>query len=258
MLSITDHDRRYWQYEYDITARYIIPLLKYWQIPTAGASLLDVGCGDGGNMCALIDAGLRCKGFDIESRRIELAECMKGERQCEFRTGDLAADPRPFQNERFNLVFLHDVFEHLEQKEEMLRILGGYLAPVGQIVMTFPPYYSAYGAHQQLLTSPLGRIPFIHLVPGFCGKIFSRLPGETPVFVTEIQKLARLRMGISTFENIVRRTGFSIRAKRLYLISPNHIRFGFRPVGAGILGNIPGIREILVSGVVYILSKSSM
>lgn len=257
MLNVTDHDRRYWHYEYQMTARHIVPLMRGWGIAAEGTSLLDVGCGDGGGVCAFVDAGLRCKGFDLESRRIELAEFMKGKRQCEFRTGDIAADPRPFQNERFDLVFLHDVIEHLDYKEEMLRMLGKYLAPGGRIVMTFPPYYSAYGAHQQLLRSSLGRIPFIHLLPVFWGTILPRLSGEAPVFIAEIRKLAGYRMGIAAFERIVLRAGFSIVAKRLYLFSPNYIRFGIRPVSAGVVGRIPGVREILVNGVVYLLSQSS-
>jgi SAM-dependent methyltransferase len=257
MITVTDHDRWYWQYEYDITARYLIPLLQKWGVPMAGVSLLDVGCGDGGNMCALIDAGLRCKGFDLDLRRVELAEHMKGNRLCEFKTGDLASGTRPYENERFDLIFLHDVFEHLEEKEEMLDVLGRYLIPGGQIIITFPPYYSAYGAHQQLLTSWLGRIPFVHLIPGMCSTIFPGLKGEASIFTAEIQKLAGLKMGISCFENIVERAGLFIRARQFYLTSPNHIRFGIRPTHAGILGKIPIVREIAVSGVVYLISKTS-
>ena len=258
MITVTDHDRRYWQYEYDTTARYLVPLLREWGISTTGVSLLDVGCGDGGNLCAMVDAGLRCKGFDLEPRRIELAERMKGNRQCEFTTGDLASEIRPFENERFDLVFLHDVFEHLERKGEMLSLLGRYLVSGGQLIITFPPYYSAFGAHQQLLKSWLGRIPFVHLLPGMCGTIIPALPGEASVFIAEIQKLARSKMGISAFEKIVGSSGFSIKTKQLYLISPNHIRFGLSPAGAGIIGRMPGVREIIVSGVVYLLSKTQL
>jgi SAM-dependent methyltransferase len=256
MITVTDHDRWYWQYEYDITARYLVPLLRQWGVRETGVSLLDVGCGDGGNMAALADAGFRCKGFDLEPRRIELAEHLKGNRNCEFRIGDLASGARPYENERFDLVFLHDVFEHLEQKNEMLKILGRYLRPGGLIVITFPPYYSAFGAHQQLLTSWLGRIPFIHLLPGMCNTIFPGLKGEASVFTAEIQKLARLKMGITVFENIIKRAGFLVRARQFYITSPNHIRFGIRPVRAGIIGKIPVVREIAVSGVVYLLSKT--
>lgn len=255
MLTIADHDRLYWKYEYDTTARHVIPLMRRWGIVPDGKMLLDVGCGDGGNICALADAGFRCKGFDLDQRRIELAGMMKENRPCEFFTGDLGSDPPPLRGETFDLVFLHDVFEHLERKQEMLLRLGEYLAPEGRLIITFPPYYSAFGAHQQLLNSIAGRIPFIHLVPGFSETMLPRLVGEPKVFVDEIRKLARLRMGIGAFEAVVHDAGFRIRASKGYFISPNHIRFGLRPVGGGMLGKIPGVREIIISGVIYLLSK---
>ena len=74
--------------------------------------------------------------------------------------------------------------------------------------------------------------------------------------VAEVQKLARLKMGMKQFERIARDRGLRIERRRAYLISPNHIRFGLRPFAAGPLARVPVIREFACTGVVYLLSKA--
>lgn len=254
--NATDHDRLYWQYEYDVAAQYLIPLLKQWNIPIEGATFLDIGCGDGGGLSAFADAGMICKGFDIEKYRIDLSKILSDQRSFETITGNIYDTPPPFKGETFDLVLLHDVFEHLVYKTEALEIIRSYLAPKGRLIITFPPYYSAFGAHQQLLLSPLGKIPFLHLIPFINTKIIPNLPNERKPFVAEILKLARMKMGIAEFERIVRSCGFNIERRKFFLIAPNHIRFGLKPISAGIFGSIPIIREITVSGTVFSLRSS--
>lgn len=253
MTEITDAGRAYWQYEYDVMALYLLPLLREWGVQIEGATVLDIGCGDGGGIGAMADAGMRCRGFDIEQPYIELAKAMKGDREIEFTTGDIYAAEKPFAGERFDIVILHDVFEHIERKEEVLEIIKSYLALNGRVVITFPPYFSAFGAHQQFLRSKLGRVPFFHLVPFAVSSIIPRLRGEDPRLVAEIRKLRSLRMGIGRFESLAGRAGYGIERKKFYLVGPNHIRFGLVPVAAGVTGSIPVVRELLVSGVVYLL-----
>lgn len=256
-MQITDHDEKYWRYEYDVVALYFLPLLKRWGVTIKGAQVLDIGCGDGGGISALCDAGMDCKGFDLEQRRVDLANIKKGDRTLEIVQGDLFCKPVPFNNEKFDLVILHDVIEHLEDKMRGLDLVSSYLKPTGRLLVTFPPYFSAYGAHQQLLQTRWARIPFFHLLPFSLSVLLPKLKEEHQPFVREIKKIARLKMGIRSFEQIVRATGIlGIEQKISYFIRPNHIRFGLKPVEAGIFGKIPLIREFVVSGVAYLLSQT--
>jgi hypothetical protein len=122
-------------------------------------------------------------------------------------------------------------------------------------MITFPPYYSAYGAHQQLLQTSWAKMPFVHLMPFALSKVLPRLKGESPYFVGEIQKLGRLKMGMRRFEEIANRSALTIVAKQAYFISPNHIRFGLKPIPAGKVSEIPILGEMMCTGVVYLLSK---
>ena len=253
-MEISAHAGRYWQYEYDVSARYMVPLLEHWGIGLRDRSVLDVGCGEGGGLCALSDRGAQSYGFDIDERRVQVARVLKGTRAIEFATGDLYAERLPFPGMLHDLVVLHDVFEHLDHKVKTLGKLREIMSPGAAMLITFPPYYSAYGAHQQHLRAWYAQFPFVHLVPYGASSILPRLKDEFPHVVEEVQKLARLKMGMRSFEKIVVAAGFHVAHKKTYLISPNHIRFGLRPVAAGPLGGIPYLNEVLCTGAIYLLS----
>lgn len=254
MIETTQHDRFYWQYEYELVAKHLLPLLNIWGIAPKGLRLLDVGCGDGGGLAAFHDAGMVCRGFDIEPRRVELAHQMNDRRQMDLRVGNIYERPVPFTGEKFDLVVLHDVFEHLERKEEVLQTLKSYPTANGNLVITFPPYFSAFGAHQQLMKSWFARLPYVHLLPLMVSHVFPLLKNEHQPFVKEIQTLSRLKMGMGKFERLLPPAGFQIAAKQGYLIGPNHIRFGLKPVPSNGISSIPLLGELLTTGVVYLLS----
>jgi len=256
-MELSEQSRRYWEYEYDVASKYMIPLLEQWGARFEGGSMIDVGCGEGGGVCAMHDRGLRCSGFDIEGPRVELARALQGNRPIRWAVGNLYTNDLPFSGEEFDLVVLHDVFEHLEQKQVVLEKLKKYMKRGGLLMITFPPYFSAYGAHQQLLSAYWPKVPFFHLVPFALKGILPRLKGESPYVVQEIQKLGRLKMGMRKFEGIIHRGGMSIVGKQAYLIGPNHIRFGLKPIPAGPIADIPLLREVACTGVAYLLSSDS-
>jgi SAM-dependent methyltransferase len=254
-MTATEHTQTYWRYQYDVSANSIAPLLQRWGLVLEGASVIDVGCGEGGGLCALHDRGAHCVGFDVDEPRIHAAMQMRGDRRVEFATGNLYQDPLPFGGTERDLVVLHDVFEHLDRKPEMIEKLKRLMKPAGRLLITFPPYYSAYGAHQQHLRSSVARIPFFHLLPFSVSFLVPRLRREAPEIVEEVQKLGRLRMGMRKFEGIAAAGGLRIEQKEAYLISPNHIRFGLKPIPAGPVSRLPVISELFCTGVVYFLSK---
>ncbi len=252
-----DQTRKYWQYEYDVSAKYMIPLLEHWGASVKGATVIDVGCGEGGGLCAMLDAGAKsCCGFDIEVGRVEAAKLLKGEREMFLSIGDLYGEKLPYTENQYDIVVLHDVFEHLDNKDTLIKKLAAYAKPNGRIMITFPPYYSAYGAHQQLLNNHWAKLPFFHLLPFALSRILPRLKGEYPHIIEEIQKLGRLKMGMKRFEAIVERNGLKVAGKQAYLVSPNHIRFGLKPIPAGTVAEIPILGEVACTGVVYVLSKA--
>jgi hypothetical protein len=49
--------------------------------------------------------------------------------------------------------------------------------------------------------------------------------------------------------------GLRIAGKQAYIISPNHIRFGLKPMPGNLAAAIPLLGEIVTSGVVYLLGN---
>lgn len=250
---IPDYTKQYWQYEYDVVHRTIAPLLVSWGVDLHQARVLDIGCGEAGGLAALSDRGAHCWGFDIDQQRIDHARAMIGSRAMTLAAGDLYRDP-PFAGHRFDLVVLHDVFEHLENKRSGMQALAAFLTPSGKLLITFPPYFSAFGAHQQLLSTWYARLPFFHLLPFSLTFLLPRLSKEHQPFVDEIMKLGRLKMGMRHFERVVREAGMHMDRKQAYLLSPNYVRFRLPPVPAGPLARIPGLSELLCTAVIYLLS----
>jgi SAM-dependent methyltransferase len=254
-MDVTEHDKKYWRYEYDVVANYLIPLLRRWGVQIEEARLLDVGCAYSGGICAMHDAGMVCRGFDFDERFVAIANGLRGNRKFHIVLADIHEDPAPYAGETFDLVVLHDVFEHLEKKHLALQRLKSYLSQAGEILITFPPYYSAFGAHQQVLNSKFARLPYFHLLPFALTAILPRLMDEHRPFIEEVQRLGKMKMGLAKFERLVDEAGLHVAHRKHYLIGPNHIRFGLKPVGAGILGRIPGIRELLTTGAIYLIAR---
>jgi len=253
MIEVSEHHRRYWKYEYDVSHDFMAPLVESWGVTLKGASVLDVGCAEGGGLCAFHDLGAVCTGFDITPERIAFGDVLRGDRSMECIVGDLHATPPPFAGRTFDLVMLHDVFEHLEEKVKALGILRTYLRPGGRILITFPPYFSAYGAHQQHLNLPVARLPFFHLIPFAASKLVPRLKGESAFMKSEVDRFRREKMGLARFRRIAREAGMNVVNEQSYIISPNHIRFGLKPIPAGIAGRIPVINEVICTGVAFFL-----
>ena len=81
------------------------------------------------------------------------------------------------------------------------------------------------------------------------------MKGEDSLIIEEVQKLVRNKMGMRKFEALVGESEVTIVGKQAYLISPNHIRFGFKPIPAGPVAEIPVLGELMCTGVVYLLSR---
>lgn len=108
-------------------------------------TLLEAGCGTGGNLSLLRKFGaLDAFEFDTDSRMT--AQAKSG---MEIPFGALPDDV-PFGDRRYDLIVLLDVLEHIEMDEASLAALGNMLAPQGRILITVPAMPWLWSKHDDV------------------------------------------------------------------------------------------------------------
>lgn len=107
-----------------------------------GASILEAGCGTGGNLAMLRSLGdLDAFEYDQEARR--RAEEKSG---LEIAGGALP-DELPYPEKSYDLIALFDVLEHVEADSASLKALATRLTPEGRILLTVPAYQWLWSKH---------------------------------------------------------------------------------------------------------------
>jgi 2-polyprenyl-3-methyl-5-hydroxy-6-metoxy-1,4-benzoquinol methylase len=252
----------YRSYQGSLAERYLIPVLERWGVVLRGRRFLEVGCGDGGCGAAFHRAGCRVFMLDVDERLVATAKKANDAEGIDIPTfvGD-ALDPEAtfYSHGPFDIVLFRDVMEHLEDPVEALKIAKQHLSQEGVVFVVFPPYYSPYGAHQQILPRktiagiPYNKLPFLQLLPK---SWFLPIVAGDAASNKEVARLSDVRLTIGGFERSVRAAGLRIRERNTYLSRPTFaLRYGLPVVPAGFLGRIPLLRELWVTAAYYLLSS---
>ncbi len=262
--AVTDWDVAYRDYQCRLTRRFLLPTLERWGVAVRGRRVLEAGCGVGGCIAEMARVGARAAALDIDARLVETAAALDRREGVEVRlaVGDVTAPACPLRDEGgWDLVLLRDVVEHIEPLRGMLERLREALAPGGAIFVVFPPYWSPYGAHQQILPRRTvlalawNKLPWIHVLPD---AVFLRVAsGDSPP-AREVRRLRGIRLTLAKFEQTAREAGLLVSARRHYLLRPSYaLRYGAPVVRAGWLGRLPGLREVIVTAGYYLLRRAA-
>jgi SAM-dependent methyltransferase len=122
-------------------------LVKQLNLP-GHAKILEIGCGTGGNLDMLAAFG-KVSAFDMDENARAIAS-NKTAGVFDIREG-YCPDHIPFEDERFDLICMFDVLEHIEQDVETLAVIKSRLAEGGRVLMTVPAYQWMYGVHDTFL-----------------------------------------------------------------------------------------------------------
>ena len=111
--------------------------------PCTNQRILEVGCWFGHDLVWTAQAGARAVGIDVNSDFVEIAKRTKTAVESrlgrsidvDIRRCNLLSMP---EHEQFDLIYMKDVFHHLEPREEIVAKLASLLAPGGSIVIVEP------------------------------------------------------------------------------------------------------------------------
>lgn len=216
--------KRNFRMQYRLAIHTLIPWLERLDALPDRASVCEIGCAEGGVLNAFVQHGAGfALGTDIMAPLLEqvstpIAQALNLDASFVHHDVIYDAIPEAWQ-ERFDVVVLRDVIEHLDDAAVALRNIARIMRPGGVILITFPPYLSAYGGHQQLLGTALGALPWVHLLPRSI--FFWMIDQGDPMNQEELRRLHRIRCSAAQILNDARHAGLSLLDERY---------FGLRPV----------------------------
>lgn len=142
-LKMADTEARHWWF---VGRRAIISHLIHTFNLSTNARILEIGSGTGGNLLMLSHFG-QVNGLEMDATARSITSEKTGER-FDIRPGFCPTD-MPFAGEKFDLICLFDVLEHIDEDVETLIALKALLAEKGRILLTVPAYRWLWSPHDE-------------------------------------------------------------------------------------------------------------
>ncbi len=241
------------------TQKHVIPFLERVIKITPSTSILEVGCGEGGNMKPFVDIGCRVTGIDINEKKIEKAirffKRHPNYDKVQFLHKDFYAIA---DDQQYDLIYTRDVIEHLPDKVRFFEQCKSLLRPEGRIFIGFPPWQNPFGGHQQTCESRiLSKLPYFHLLPPFLYRFILKIFGEKPVRVEGLLNTASTGISIDRLEKVIVKSGYNIDARMYWFINPNYeIKFKLKPRRQSrLIAAIPYLRNFFTTAGYYIVGR---
>jgi SAM-dependent methyltransferase len=251
--------QQYFQEQIHTTSRYVIPFIREVFPLSEDTTVLEIGCGEGGNLKPFLDMGCQVTGIDISESKIDLARSFLNDPDYQGRLRLIAKnifdvhEPYP----KSDLIILRDVIEHIHDQKWFMSNLQMHLRPGGVVFLAFPPWYHPFGGHQQVCRSRiLSKLPYIHLMPSFCYRKLLKTFGESDATIQGLMEVKETGLSIERFERILKKERYRIHKMQHYLINPNYeIKFGLKSRKQNrLIAAIPFLRDFLTTSSYYLVS----
>src|SRR5665648_927112 len=117
----TDRER-YFREQALTTEKHVIPFIETVKKVDEKLSVLEIGCGEGGNLLPFLEAGCRrITGIDLSAGKIENAHKLYASIGSGEKIEFIAADIYDSASVgRFDIVIMRDVLEHIHNQEKFL------------------------------------------------------------------------------------------------------------------------------------------
>lgn len=222
-MDLHTRTKRNVRMQYRLAVHTLIPWLESLGCMEPNAVVCEIGCAEGGVLAAFAEHGATyALGTDIQGAlltQISIPLWQALRIPMEFTQHDVIYQnvPKAWQG-RFDIVLLRDVIEHLDDPTIALKNIARLLRPGGVVVVTFPPYTSPFGGHQQLMGTVAGAIPFLHMLPW---PVFNHfIQNSDPINREELERLYRIRCSASGVVKAAGNAGLLVRDERYFAMRP--------------------------------------
>ncbi len=263
MLEIHTDKPRYFEIQYLNSKESIVPFVEEYFTPQKGKRVLEIGSAEGGVLKAFVEKGCTCVGIELSESRTEMAlEFQKDEIEkgnLSFISKDIYDIKADELGEKFDLVILKDVIEHIFDQKKFMKEVSNFLKPSGIIFFGFPSWRMPYGGHQQQARSKFAsKMPFYHILPKPIYKGILNLCKEPVEIVDELMNVKETRISTARFESLCKENDFTILKNQKYFIAPIYqYKFGYTPRKLSpVIGAIPWFNDFLTFQSYYVISKN--
>lgn len=252
--------KQYFEEQARTTHKFVLPYLEGSITFSPETEVLEIGCGEAGNLKPFLDLGCKATGIDIACNRIELAREYYKNHPCKNNLTLICNDIYKVDREgkKFDLIIMRDVIEHIPNQEKFMALVKQFLKPDGKFFLAFPPWYNPFGGHQQICESKfLSQLPYFHIFPKTVYKFILKSFGEKDSRIEGLLFIKETGISIERFERILKQEDYSVDKRTFYFINPNYeTKFGLKPRKQNkLVASIPWARNFFTTAMYYIISN---
>lgn len=257
-------DRQQYFDELTLTSeKYFAPFIESHKTILPDCSVLEIGCGEGGNLLPFAKKGCKVTGIDLSETRIDQARTFFSDNRLEgtFIHGDIFTSGHFLTESRsYDIIIIHDVIEHVMAKKQLLEIAAGQLRKNGVIFVGFPPWQMPFGGHQQIArTKIVSTLPFLHLLPCSLYRKYLKICGETLKKIDELLDIKACGTTVEMFKEITNSLALKNTKEVFYFINPHYeTKFGLKPrILSPLVSSIKGFRNYFTTSYFCLLTKGN-
>lgn len=244
--------------------KYVLPFIEEVKEINENTSVLEIGCGEGGNLVPFLKRGCkRIVGIDMAPNKIQNAKDYFSKQENHENISFICDDIYnidPAELGKFDIIITRDVLEHIHGQERFMQFVKEFLKPDGKFFLGFPPWHNPFGGHQQMCKSKfLSRLPYFHILPRFMYKGILKMFGEKDKTLEVLLEIKDTQITIERFERILRKENYKKDKRVFYFINPNYeVKFGMKPkISWKFISSIPYLRNFLITTNYYVISQDT-
>lgn len=254
------HENRlqYFKEQAYTTETYIVPLIEQHLPLKENLHVLEIGCGEGGNMLPFLDRGCNVTGVDLASNKLENAGKFYQDHPNKQNLTLINQDIYDIKEDlKFDLIIMRDVLEHIHNQEKFMGYVKRFMKPNTLFFLGFPPWQNPFGGHQQICQSSfLSKLPYFHILPMGVYTALLKIFNEPQLQIDSLVEIKETGITIERFKKIIKNQRYSVLQEQFYFINPNYeIKFNLKPRKQwAIINKAPFIRNFLITTCYYLLT----
>lgn len=251
--------KKYFEEQGITTSKYVIPYIESIKKITADSQVMEIGCGEGGNLNPFLSKNCQVIGIELlygqYSRAIEFYQDHPLRHNLKLIHADIY-QINPDTLPAFDIIFMKDVIEHIPDQLRFLNFLRQFLKPDGIIFFGFPPWRMPFGGHQQVCNSILSKVPYFHILPAPLYRRILHWFGESEAAIQDFLEVKSTGLSIQRFHDIIRQNNYKILKETFWFINPNYeIKFGLSPRVLPSWLRVPWLVDFYTTALYAVISK---